>query len=318
VAAGERCALATLVNGRFSGGGPGSKLAVRSDGEVAGAFPGAVLGDVVEAAGLVLEGAPARLVDLGGGFETWVELYVPGRAAQVVASEGRAVLVTLLAGAAPGAKLVVEAGGRRSGSLGSPELDDEAARLAAEMLWQEMSERRGTMFLDVLVPPPQLWVFGAGRIAGCLRQIGHAIGWRVSVIDPVAAPGDDGVITAGLDDAVARLGGVDPATSIVVVSHDRAVDVPALALALRSPARFVGAMGSRRTQAARRDGLLDVGFVAADLDRISAPVGLDLGAVEYEETALSIMAEVVAARHGRSGGRVAATREAATREAATA
>jgi xanthine dehydrogenase accessory factor len=309
-AAGERCALATLVSGRFSGGGPGSKLAVRSDGEVAGAFPRAVVGEVVRAAGAVLEGAPARLADLGGGFSAWVERYVPGRAAEVVASEGRAVCVTLLAGAAPGSKLVVEPGGRRSGSLGSPELDDEAARLAADMLWQEMSERRGTMFLDVLVPPPQLWVFGAGRIADSLRQIGRAIGWRVSVIDPAAAPGD-GVITAGLDDAAAGLGGTDPGTSIVVTSHDRAVDVPALALALRSPARFVGAMGSRRTQEARREGLLELGFADADLERISAPVGLDLGAVEYEETALSIMAEVVAARHGRAGGRVSASREAA-------
>jgi xanthine dehydrogenase accessory factor len=160
------------------------------------------------------------------------------------------------------------------------------------------------MFLDVLVPPPQLWVFGAGRIAGCLRRLGDAIGWRVFVIDPVAAPDDGEVLVAPLDEAVAGLGGVDPATSIVVVSHDRSVDVPALELALRSPARFVGAMGSRRTQAARREGLLGLGFSPADLERISAPVGLDLGAVEYEETALSIMAEVVAARHGRAGGRV--------------
>jgi xanthine dehydrogenase accessory factor len=268
------------------------------------------LDEVEGAAVSVLEGAPARLVDLGGGFAAWVERYVPGRAAEVVAAGGRAVVVTLLTGAAPGAKLMVEAGGRRSGSLGSPELDDEAARLAEDMLWQEMSERRGTMFLDVLVPPPQLWVFGAGRIAGCLRRLGHAIGWRVFVIDPMAAPGEDEVLRTGIDDAVAQLGGIDPATSIVVVSHDRAVDVPALALALRSPARFVGAMGSRRTQAARREGLLESGFAVADLERISAPVGLDLGAVEYEETALSILAEVVAARHGRSGGRVATPQEA--------
>ncbi len=305
-AAGERCALATLVSGRFSGGGPGSKLAVDAGGSVAGAFPRAVLNEVVKAAGVVLEGERPRLVDLGGGFSAWVERYVPGRVAEAVAEGRRAVVVTLLEGAAVGAKLVVEAGGQRSGSLGAPELDDEAVRLASQLLWQEKSERRGTMFFDVLVPPPQLWVFGAGRIAGCLRRLGDVIGWRVFVIDPVAAPDDDAVITDGLDDAVARLGGVDAATSIVVVSHDRAVDVPALGLALRSPARFIGAMGSRRTQAARREGLLGMGFAAEDLERISAPVGLDLGAVEYEETALSIMAEVVAARHRRAGGRVGA------------
>jgi xanthine dehydrogenase accessory factor len=272
---------------------------------MAGVLPRAITSEVVGIARSVLDGAPARLVDLGGGFELWVEPYVPGRSAEVVAAGGRAVAVTLLAGAAPGAKLVVEVGGRCSGSLGSPELDDEAVRLASELLWQEMSERRGTMFFDVLVPRPQLWVFGAGRIAGCLRRLGDVIGWRVIVIDPVADSGEDDVITVGLEDAVGGLGGIDPATSIVVLSHDREVDVPALALALRSPARFVGAMGSRRTQAARREGLLESGFASEDLERISAPAGLDLGANESEETALSIMAEVVAARHGRSGGRVA-------------
>jgi xanthine dehydrogenase accessory factor len=98
------------------------------------------------------------------------------------------------------------------------------------------------------------------------------------------------VLAAGLEEAAAQLGGIDRATSIVVLSHDRLVDVPALAVALRSPARFVGAMGSRRTQAARREGLLELGLDDADWERVSAPVGLDLGAVNNEETALSILA----------------------------
>jgi xanthine dehydrogenase accessory factor len=104
---------------------------------------------------------------------------------------------------------------------------------------------------------------------------------------------------------VARLGGVDPATSIVVLTHDPKLDDAALLLALRSPARFIGAMGSRRAQAKRRERLVAAGISDEELERLSAPVGLDLGAIAREETALSIMAEIVAARHGRDGGRLA-------------
>ncbi len=301
-AAGSRCVLATVVSGRFSRGGPGAKLAVGPDRETAGAFPVAVTESVLGVAGAVLAGAaPQLLVD--GPFEVWVQRYDASRFGEVGLAEGRAAEVTLLAGASPGAKLVVEPDGRRSGTLGAPELDDEAARAAEELMWQEISERRGTMFIDVLVPPPRLLVFGAGEIARCLCRIGRAVGWRVYVID--GDVGDVGRV-GDLGDAVARVGGIDRATSIVVVSHDREVDVPALALALRSPARFVGAMGSRRTQAARQEGLAGLGFGSDDWERVSAPVGLDLGALEPEETALSILAEAVAARHGRSGGRVAA------------
>jgi xanthine dehydrogenase accessory factor len=270
---------------------------------VAGVLPRAISDEVARLALEVLSGdGPARLVELGSGFEVWVERYEPGRLGEVAAAGGRAAWVTLLQGAAVGSRLVVEADGRRTGTLGAPELDDEAARLGEELMWQEKAERRGTMFIDVVVPAPQLWVVGAGRIAGCLSRIGNATGWRVVVIDPA---GGEQVLAAGLEEAAAQLGGIDRATSIVVLSHDRLVDVPALAVALRSPARFVGAMGSRRTQAARREGLLELGLDDADWERVSAPVGLDLGAVNNEETALSILAEVVAARHGAGGGRVA-------------
>ena len=112
------------------------------------------------------------------------------------------------------------------------------------------------------------------------------------------------VIAAWPEEAVARLGGVDPATSIVVLTHDPKLDDAALLLALSSPARFIGAMGSRRAQAKRRERLLELGLGEDELERISAPVGLDLGAISREETALSILAEIVAARHGRDGGRL--------------
>ena len=109
------------------------------------------------------------------------------------------------------------------------------------------------------------------------------------------------------DEAFAKLGGIDPATSIVVLTHDPKLDDAALMIALRSPARFVGAMGSRRAQESRRERLVAQGMTDEELGRLSAPVGLDLGAVSAEETALSILAEVVATRHGRDGGRLIAT-----------
>jgi xanthine dehydrogenase accessory factor len=101
------------------------------------------------------------------------------------------------------------------------------------------------------------------------------------------------------------LGGIDRATSIAVLTHDPKLDDAALSIALRSDAAYVGAMGSRRAQERRRERLLGLGLGDEDLERLSAPIGLDLGALTPEETALSIMAEVVAARRGREGGRLA-------------
>jgi xanthine dehydrogenase accessory factor len=105
-------------------------------------------------------------------------------------------------------------------------------------------------------------------------------------------------------EAFEQLGGIDPATSIIALTHDPKLDDAALIVALRSPAAFVGAMGSRRAQSKRSERLLDAGLLTDELDRLSAPVGLDLGASSPQETALSILAEVVAVRHGHEGGRL--------------
>ena len=221
----------------------------------------------------------------------------------------------MLEGARPGAKLMVEADGARHGSLGAPELDDEAVRIAVEQLWAETSERRDGLFIDVVGPAPRLIVFGAVDIAASLCSLARAAGWRSYVVDPRARfatperfPDAEEVIAAWPEEAVARIGGVDPATSIVVLTHDPKLDDAALMLALGSPARFIGAMGSRRAQAKRRERLLELGVGDEALERISAPVGLDLGATSREETSLSILAEIVAARHGRDGGRLAVSK----------
>ncbi|MBV9414094.1 MAG: XdhC family protein [Solirubrobacterales bacterium] len=325
---GDRIALATVIDvQRSAPRPPGAKMAVNEHGEIAGSVSGGcVEGAVAEIADGILRGDPPQLLHFGiadsdawdvglpcgGEIDVWIEAYAPGRFEDVARGGGRAAEVTVLEGASPGAKLLVEADGARSGSLGSPELDDEAARMADELLWAETSERRGSLFVDVVGPSPRLIVFGAVDIAASLCSIARVCGWRPYVIDPRARfatpsrfPDAEEVIAAWPEEAVARLGGIDPATALVVLTHDPKLDDAALVLALRSPARFIGAMGSRRAQAKRRERLLAAGLGEEELERLSAPVGLDLGAIAREETALSIMAEIVAARHGRDGGRLA-------------
>jgi xanthine dehydrogenase accessory factor len=231
--------------------------------------------------------------------------------ADLARSGGRGALVTALES---GAKMLITADGTRTGSLGDPGLDYQAARLAEELMWAERSERRGELFVDVTFPPPRLIVFGAVDFAAALCRMARAVGWRPFVVDPRARfaqsarfPDAEEVVAAWPQEAFARLGGIDRATAIAVLTHDPKLDDAALVLALRSDAGYIGAMGSRRAQARRRERLLAKGIDESDLDRISAPIGLDLGALTAEETALAIMGEIVALRHGRSGGRLADT-----------
>jgi xanthine dehydrogenase accessory factor len=121
---------------------------------------------------------------------------------------------------------------------------------------------------------------------------------------PERFPDAEEVIVGWPGEAFVRLGGIDRATYIAVLTHDPKLDDAALTIALESDAPYVGAMGSRRAQADRRERLLAGGVPEETLERISAPIGLDLGGLTAEETALSIMAEVVAVRNGREGGRL--------------
>jgi xanthine dehydrogenase accessory factor len=230
--------------------------------------------------------------------------------AELARSGGRGALVTNLEGGTE--KLLVHHDGRTEGTLGDPVLDEEAAQHADELMWAERSERRGDLFIDVTFPPPRLIVFGAVDFAAALCKMAKATGWRAFVVDPRARfaqparfPDAEEVVAAWPEEAFQHLGGIDRATAIAVLTHDPKLDDAALVLALRSNAGYIGAMGSRRAQAKRRERLLAKGIEDADLERVSAPIGLDLGALTAEETALSIMGEIVAMRHGRPGGRLA-------------
>ena len=235
--------------------------------------------------------------------------------AHIAATDGRAALVTVISGPELGAKLLVRADGSSEGSLGSEELDREARSAAEESLWSERSETREfgdtSLFVDVVAPAPRLVVFGAVDYASALCRLARAAGWRPYVCDPRSQfataerfPDASEVIVAWPEEAFARLGGIDRATYIAVLTHDPKLDDAALSIALQSDAAYVGAMGSRRAQAQRRERLLAAGLDEELLERVAAPIGLDLGAVSPEETALSIMSEVVAVRNGREGGRL--------------
>jgi xanthine dehydrogenase accessory factor len=324
---GDRIAIATVVGAVRSAPRPlGTKMAVNDRGEISGSVSGGcVEGAVVEIAERVISSGHPELAHFGiadseawgvglpcgGEIDVWVEAYEPGPFEDAARSGARAAEITVLSGPQAGAKLVTTAAGGRFGSVGSAEADADAAAVANELIWADVSTRRGALFIAVVGPAPRLLLVGAVDIAGTLCSLAKAMGWRPYVIDPRArfATRDrfvdaEDVLSLWPADAFEQLGGIDPATSIVALTHDPKLDDDALIIALRSPAAFVGAMGSRRAQSARRERLLDAGLGSEELDRLSAPVGLDLGASSPQETALSILAEVVAVRHGHEGGRL--------------
>lgn len=238
---------------------------------------------------------------------------IQGSFAAVARADGRAALVTALAGPHAGARLLVHDAGEPEGTLGNAELDARATAHAHELMWAERSELRGELFVDVTAPAPRVLIFGAIAYAKALSHLARVAGWRPYVIDPrarfatrEALPDAVEVVVAWPGPAVAQLGGIDRATYVTVLSNDPKIDDEVLQLALSAEPAYIGAMGSRHAQAERRERLLAAGVNEDALRRISAPVGLDLGALSSEEVALSIMAELVAVRHGRSGGRLSA------------
>jgi xanthine dehydrogenase accessory factor len=174
--------------------------------------------------------------------------------------------------------------------------------LAREALLRDRSARvetpEGEMFLRVYQPAVRILVVGAVHVAQALARMALEAGFEVVVIDPRPAyatgPRFQGVNVLGQwpAEAMAALG-LDRRTAVVTLAHDPKIDDPALAAALRSGAFYVGALGSRRSHAARRERLRALGFSDADLDRVHGPVGLSIGAVSPGEIAVSILAQVV-------------------------
>jgi xanthine dehydrogenase accessory factor len=164
------------------------------------------------------------------------------------------------------------------------------------------------VFADVYGPPPRLVIIGAVDTSDALCAAAKQLGWETIVADARAKfttreriPHADRLIVEWPEEALAEVQ-PDHATAIVVLTHDDKFDIPALKAALATESFYIGALGSRRNQERRRERLLEEGVPAEALERIAGPCGLDLGGETQQETALSILAEIVATRFGRSGG----------------
>jgi xanthine dehydrogenase accessory factor len=328
-ARGDRIALATVIATRKSAPRPvGSKLVISERGEMAGSVSGGcVENEVYGEACEILDGAAPQLLSYGISDDQAFEVGLPcggeidvfvdaasekllERLAELVERAERAVLFTVVEGEQLGAQLLITEAGEKVGK-GLDELEerfDDVLRGGRNLLLE--LDSGATAFAEVFGPPPRLLVFGAVDTAEALCRTAKSIGWRTIVSDargkfatPERLPSADEVVVAWPDETIARVQ-PDHQTAVVVLTHDERFDVPALHGALETEAFYVGALGSRRNQARRRERLLEEGVSEEQLERISGPSGLDIGADTPAETAVSILAEILAVRAGREGGRL--------------
>lgn len=333
--AGEPVVLATVI--QTWGSAPraaGGKMAIAAGDRLSGSVSGGcVEGAVAECAAQVLRHGRPQLLHFGVADETaWevglacggtIEVFVQPLAPVLfefvrAARENfqgavRATVVRSAAAALPGSELVLREDGAQAGTLGSA-LDAAALLEMQRALHSGKSKcvpidstagERIELFLDVLLPPATLVIVGGVHIAVPLCALAATLGYRTVVVDPRRAFGSaerfphvDRLLTEWPDAALATLG-INTNTAIAMLTHDPKLDDPGLLLALPSAAFYVGALGSPATNAKRRQRLLDAGLTPAVLDRLHAPIGLDLGGRSPEEIALAIMAQVVSARHAR-------------------
>jgi xanthine dehydrogenase accessory factor len=314
-ARGDRIAMARVVATRRSAPRPiGSKLIVSETGELAGSVSGGcVESEVVEAAQEVLAGGEPRLITFGISDELALTVGLPcGGEIDVWIDEPKPELLEQLAAVARDERRAVffvdlEDGTERLVPEGDNDVADDLIR-AGHSKVVELHDRR--LFADVFGPPPRLFVYGAVDTADALCAAARAIGWHTIVADARGRfatrerlPNADEIIVAWPEEALAQVA-PDHATAIVVLTHDDKFDLPLLVGALATDAYYVGALGSRRNQERRRERLVEAGVDELELARISGPAGLDIGAHTPAETAVSMLAEIMAVRAGRDGGRL--------------
>lgn len=324
----KEIALATVIE--TWGSSPrraGASMAITPDGKITGSVSGGcVEGAVFDAGVEVLKSKRPQLLHFGVADETaWevglacggsIDIFVkPLESAffhalhSTLQDEEPAVVATVVRGpdALLGCELLLRESGQVTGSI-SPELDDQVIALAKETL--EQGESRRVMlhedvevFLDVLLPPPTLIAVGGVHITIALMSLAKTLGYRTVVVDPRSAFGNeerfphvDRLIPLWPDEAFQQIP-ITRSTAIAMLTHDPKLDDPALKVALPSPAFYVGALGSKTTQAKRRQRLLEDGLSEEQLDRLHGPIGLNIGAGTPEEIAMAIMAEIVAARN---------------------
>jgi xanthine dehydrogenase accessory factor len=236
-----------------------------------------------------------------------------------IRAEEPVALATMVEGPQVGANVLVGPGVRAMGSLGDADLDRVVARDALAELAAGISTTRHygfqgearrqdvAVFIESFAPPPQMIVFGAVDFTAALVKVAKVLGYRVTVCDARAVfathqrfPQADEVVVDWPDRYLAKVGAeLGPRDAVCVLTHDHKFDVPAILAALETDVGYLGAMGSRRTNADRLARLREAHVDEARLARVMAPVGLDIGARTPEETAISICAEIIASRTGR-------------------
>jgi xanthine dehydrogenase accessory factor len=291
----------------------GATLLATPDGRMAGSVSGGcVEAAVVEAIGEAIRTGTPRLLSFvvsherawevglacGGSLEVFVEPTVRPEVLAAATGPGGVAVPTVIAGPAP------------LGPAAGPVIDAVAAAAAAALsagasrvVAVSLPEGEFSVFLEVFPRPQTLLLVGGTHVAEALAHLARPLGYRIVVADARSAfltrerfPNVDLLLPMWPAEAFITAG-VDEATSICVLSHDPKFDEPALALALRSRAGYIGAIGSRKTQAERRARLLAEGFTEADVARIHGPIGLDLGGRHPAEIALAILAEIVQHRY---------------------
>jgi len=316
----RRLVLATLIAVEHSAPRePGTAMLIAEDGESWGSISGgcveaALVGEAVAvrregAARVVTYGisdADAQAVGLtcGGTLHVLLEAVNADLFTTVherLRRERLLALALCTSGVHLGARLFVFESGSL-GTLGDPALD--AAVAAGEPFGD------APVFLHRIEPAPDMYVFGAIDLAHAVAHAAKFLGYRVTVCDARPAfisaarfPEADRVAVSWPHEFL-RDAPVDERTALVVLTHDEKFDIPLLQTALQSPAGYIGVMGSRRTHAHRVERLRECGVSDAQLARLCAPIGLDIGARTPHETALAIAAEIVAVRNQRSGGRL--------------
>lgn len=329
----KQVAVATLI--QIYGSAPqslGARMVISSTGEMAGSVSGGcVEGAVVHEALEVLASGRPRLVEYGiadelaqsvglacgGQIGVYIEPWPAGDPVvdeyeQALRNARLVALGLAVRGPLTGGRLIVWPSKQQHGTLGNPDLDGLAAGRAQPLLMQQQSElmpfdvegQAGTVFIDVQPPPPRLIIVGAVHIAIPLITYAKVLGFHTIVLDarsafatPERFQHADRLQIGWPADALPGLE-VDEGTYIVVLTHDEKIDDPALVYACRSPARYIGALGSRRTHAKRCERLAELGLTEDELARIHAPIGISIGARTPEEIAISIAAELVTARNG--------------------
>jgi xanthine dehydrogenase accessory factor len=325
--AGKKVALATVV--QAYGSAPrraGAKMAISEDGEFVGSVSGGcVENDVVEHARQVLEDDYPRLVPYGitdemafnvglacgGQIEVFIQPYE-----RPLPTDNPVAYAYVVDGDSLGEGLLVSEDGAADGSLGQGDaLDARVARDAAELLRQGTSGQlryddapHGSLriFVDAYPPQPTIVIFGGVHIGVALARLARLTGsFRVVVVDargawatPERFGAADEIHVMHADDYL-KAHALTSTSYVAVLSHDPKLDDPALIGALQSQARFVGAIGSPRTQRDRRERLKQAGISADQLARLQGPIGFDIGAQSPEEIGVAIMAQMIAAKNGK-------------------